>query len=192
MAESTGQNSTSLGEIIGAGLGGPLGAKIGKYIGEQVGSYSGDKKEEEQQSENQDSDEQKKKGGNCSNSTDGEGENQTSDEQSNDEEEEKKKTPRYALWIDENDTPENWWDKLPDFDPRVYDAIAMEQASACVKYIFDGLPDIHELETMMEARKNRKNCARLKTNVPRTKIVKPKEIKYNTTIDSWLTKDATY
>ena len=58
----------------------------------------------------------------------------------------------------------------------MYDAISMEQAAACVKYIFDELPDIHELENMMEARKNRKNCARLKTSVPRTKIVKPKEL----------------
>lgn len=36
------------------------------------------------------------------------------------------KTPLFKLEIEENDLPENWWDKLPDFDPRVYDAIAME------------------------------------------------------------------
>jgi hypothetical protein len=40
------------------------------------------------------------------------------------------KTPLYKLEIEENKLPENWWDKLPDFDPRVYDAIAMEQAEA--------------------------------------------------------------
>ena len=102
------------------------------------------------------------------------------------------KTPYYKLEIQENNLPENWWDKLPDFDPRVYDAIAMEQAAACVKYIFDGLPDMHELEHLIEAKKHRKICPRLKTQVPRTKIIKPKEIKYETTIDTWIKKDETY
>ena len=65
----------------------------------------------------------------------------------------------------------------------------MEQAEACVSYIFDGLPDMHELENLMEARKFRKICPRLKTKVPRTKIVKPKEIIYDTTVDSFIKKD---
>lgn len=68
----------------------------------------------------------------------------------------------------------------------------MEQAAACVKYIFDGLPEIHELEHLIESRKNRKTCPRLKTQVPRTKVIKPKEIKYETTIDTFMKKDQTY
>ena len=99
------------------------------------------------------------------------------------------KTPYYKLEIEENKLPENWWDKLPDFDPRVYDAIAMEQAAACVDYIFKGLPDMRELEHEMEARKNRKTCPRLKTQVPRTKVIKPKEVKCETTIDTFIKKD---
>ena len=51
---------------------------------------------------------------------------------------------------------------LPDFDPRIYDAISMEQAAACVKYVFDGIPEIHDLEHMIESRKNRENDVRLK------------------------------
>ena len=99
------------------------------------------------------------------------------------------KTPLFKLEIEENNLPENWWDKLPDFDPRVYDAIAMEQAAACVKYIFDGLPDIHELENMIESRKNPKTCPRLKTQVPRTKVTIPKEVKCEVKIDSFIKKD---
>lgn len=68
----------------------------------------------------------------------------------------------------------------------------MEQAAACVKYIFDGLPDIHDLNNTMEARKNRKICPRLKAEVPRTKVIKPKEIIYDTKIDDFIKKDQTY
>lgn len=133
--------------------------------------------------------ESKAKGGGCSGGT-SKGVNgySTSDGQCHKSPE----TPKFKLKIDENDVPENWWDKLPDFDPRVYDAISMEQAAACVKYVFDGLPDIHDLENVIESRKDRKVCPRLKTNVPRTKIVKPKEIKYETTIDSWMKDNQTY
>lgn len=102
------------------------------------------------------------------------------------------KTPLFKLEIEENNLPENWWDKLPDVDPRVYDAIAMEQAAACVKYIFDGIPDIHELENMIESRKNPKTCPRLKTQVPRTKIRIPKSVKCEVKIDSFIKKDQTY
>ena len=35
-------------------------------------------------------------------------------------------TPKYKMEIEVNDLPENWWDKIPDFDPRIYDAIALE------------------------------------------------------------------
>lgn len=80
--------------------------------------------------------------------------------------------------------PENWWDKLPDFDPRVYDAIMMEQAEACVNYIFNGLPDMNELMNQMESFKFRKTCPRLKVQVPRTKVIRPSEINYDVTIDS--------
>lgn len=48
---------------------------------------------------------------------------------------------------------------------------------------------MHELENSMEARGFRKICPRLKVQVPRTKVVKPKEIIYNTTIDSFIKKD---
>ena len=102
------------------------------------------------------------------------------------------KTPLFKLEIEENNLPENWWDKLPDFDPRVYDAISMEQAAACVKYIFDGIPDIHELENMIESRKNPKTCPRLKTQVPRTKVRIPKEVKCEVKIDQFIKKDQTY
>ena len=102
------------------------------------------------------------------------------------------KTPKYKLEIEDNYLWENWWDKLPDFDPRVYDAIMMEQAEACVNYIFQGLPDMHELENALEAKKFRKICPRLKTQVPRTKVIKPKEIKYTTRIDDFIKEDRTY
>lgn len=68
----------------------------------------------------------------------------------------------------------------------------MEQAAACVKYIFSGMPDVHELEHLIEARKDRKICPQLKVCVPRTKVIKPKEIKYETVIDAWVKKDQTY
>ena len=68
----------------------------------------------------------------------------------------------------------------------------MEKAAACVKFIFDQLPDMHEQENLMESRKNRKTCPRLKTQVPRTKLIKPKEIRYETTIDSFMRKDVAY
>lgn len=56
-------------------------------------------------------------------------------------------------------------------------------------YIFEGLPDIHELENQMEARKHRKTCPRLKTQVPRTKVIKPQEVKCEVKIDSFIKKD---
>ena len=65
----------------------------------------------------------------------------------------------------------------------------MEKAAACVKYIFYGLPDVHELENSMEARGFRKICPRLKTKVPRTKIIRPKEIIYDTRISDFIKKD---
>lgn len=65
----------------------------------------------------------------------------------------------------------------------------MEKAAACVKYIFDGLPDVHELENSMEARGFRKICPKLTVQVPRTKVIRPKEIIYDTTIDTFITKD---
>lgn len=132
----------------------------------------------------------KTKGGSCSGGSGGAGcgEYSASDGQCHKSPE----TPKFKLEIQENYLPENWWDKLPDFDPRVYDAIAMEQAAACVKYVFDGLPEIHELEHLIEARKFRKICPRLKTQVPRTKVIKPKEIKYETTIDTFIKDNETY
>ena len=51
---------------------------------------------------------------------------------------------------------------------------------------------MHELENSMEARKNRKTCPRLKTQVPRTKVIKPKEVIANTPIDDFLRSDETY
>ena len=179
------------GQAAGQVYGGPLGGMVGQKVGESVGSFAGDKIEEMQSDDSGDDkegEEEKKRGGNCSGNSEGDGEYKASDGQCHKTPE----TPRYKLEIEDNDIPENWWDKLPDFDPRVYDAIALEQAAACVKYVFDGLPDVHELENMMESRKNRKTCSRLKTNVPRTQIVKPKELKYTTTIDSWMKKDSTY
>ena len=174
----------AVGESVGGAYGGPLGAMAGKYVGEKVGEKVGDAVEEKAKEES------KKKGGGCSGGT---GAQSVEDYSASDGQCHKSpKTPKFKLKIEENSVPENWWDKLPDFDPRVYDAIAMEQAAACVKYVFDGLPDMHELENMIEARGFRKICPRLKTNVPRTKIVKPREIKYETTIDTWVKDDATY
>lgn len=140
--------------------------------------------------EGEEEDSSKKTGGGCSGGSGGSGVGTycASDGQCH----KTPKTPKLTLEIEKNTLPENWWDKLPDFDPRVYDAIAMEQAAACVKYIFDELPDIRELEHLIEARKNRKICPKLKTQVPRTKVKKPKEIKYETTIDTFIKEDETY
>lgn len=151
--------------------------------------FKDDTKQEESKQE-ESKKEEKKKGGGCGAGSGGAGvgEYSASDSQCH----KTPKTPYFKLEIQENNLPENWWDKLPDFDPRVYDAIAMEQAAACVKYIFDGLPEIHELEHLIEARKFRKICPRLKTQVPRTKVIKPNEIKYETTIDTFIKKDQTY
>lgn len=163
------------GEAIGSYYGGPIGGMVGKWlsekIGEMAGSYIGDKTEDavEDKKEEKENEEKKKRGGGCSSGPGGQSDYKASDGQCHASPE----TPKFKLEIEENDVPENWWDKLPDFDPRVYDAISMEQAAACVKYIFDGLPDMHELENKMEARKFRKICPRLKTQVPRTKIVRP-------------------
>ena len=44
----------------------------------------------------------------------------------------------------------------------------------------------------MEARGFRKICPRLKTKVPRTKIIRPKEIIYDTRISDFIKKDQTY
>ena len=170
--------------------GGPLGNIIGQYIDGNTGSFSGDKflvksREGEEESGGES---QKKKGGSCSGDSSGNENYKASDGQCH-------KTPdkpKEKLEIEENTIPENWWDKLPDFDPRVYDAISMEQAAACVKYVFEGLPDMHELENQIEARKHRKICPRLKADVPRTKIVKPREVIYTTRADSWITKDQAY
>ena len=41
----------------------------------------------------------------------------------------------------------------------------------------------------MEARKNRKTCPRLKTQVPRTKVIKPHEVKCEVKIESFIKKD---
>lgn len=98
-------------------------------------------------------------------------------------------TPKLKLEIEENDLPENWWDRLPDFDPRVFDAILMEQSKACVDYIFSGLPDMHDLENQIESNKNPKTCPRLTTQVPRTKVIKPLEVIYDTPIDAFIKTD---
>lgn len=108
-------------------------------------------------------------------------------------EEEKHKAPEkptYKLEIEDNDIPENWWDKLPDYEPRVEDAIMIKKASACVKEIMGF--DVFALEHKMEARKFRKTCMDLKTQVPRTQVIAPKEITYDTKIDSFIRKDVAY
>ena len=38
----------------------------------------------------------------------------------------------------------------------------------------------------------RKTCPRLKTQVPRTKVIKPKEVKCEVKIESFIKKDQTY
>lgn len=68
--------------------------------------------------------EQKKKGGGCSGGSNGAGVGDYSTAEGGCHK--NPKTPLFKLEIEENKLPENWWDKLPDFDPRVYDAIAME------------------------------------------------------------------
>lgn len=134
----------------------------------------------------------KNRGGGCSGGSGGAGSKNPTYSASDGQCHKTPKQPHFKLEIQENNLPENWWDRLPDFDPRVYDAIAMEQAAACVKYVFDGIPEIHDLENYMQARGFRKICPRLKTQVPRTKVIKPKEIKYETTIDGFIKKDQTY
>ena len=192
-AAAGGQAGAAAGEAIGTSYAGPIGGMVGKYIGEKIGSWLGDKAEDElkEQAENAGGDgggdEEKKKGGACGGGS-GSGAYKASDKQCH----KTPKPPKFKLEIDENDIPENWWDKLPDFDPRVYDAIAMEQAAATVDYIFKGLPPMPEIENKIEARKGRKTCPKLKANVPRTKVIKPKEVKYETTIDTWMKKDQTY
>lgn len=126
------------------------------------------------------------KGGSCSKKVVGVDDYQCSDGQCHKTPE----TPKYKMEIEKNDLPENWWDKLPDFDPRVYDAISLEQASACVSHVFD--TDIPELEHKMMARAFRKTCPKTKVQVPRTSAKKPNEIRYDTKIDDFIKKDETY
>lgn len=98
-------------------------------------------------------------------------------------------TPKHKLEIEKNDIPENWWDKLPDFDPRVYDAMMIGAAGACVNYIM--ADDIDKLELKMEARKLRKSKT-VKTQVPRTTVAAPTEITYDTKIDDFIKTDVAY
>ena len=173
-----------LGSVIGGLALGPVGAVIGDKIQNDISDD--DKKEEEQQKP------QKKKGGSCSGNSSSDSSSSCNNPIGEQTPEEAPKTPKFKLKIDENDIPENWWDKIPDFDPRVYDAISMEQSAACVGYIFDGLPEIHDLEHQIEARKFRKICPRLKTQVPRTKVIMPKSIKYDTKIDAFIKDNVAY
>jgi hypothetical protein len=170
------------GAAIGSAYGGPIGGMIGQYIGEKIGEEVG--------SQVEDTIKEKAKGGGCGGGAGGAGSGQYS--ASDGACHKNPKTPLYKLEIEENQLPENWWDKLPDFDPRVYDAIAMEQAAACVDYIFQGLPDMHEIEHGIKANGFRKTCPRLKTQVPRTKVIKPKEVKCEVKIESFIKKDQTY
>ena len=182
--ENYSQERGLLGSVIGGLALGPVGAVIGDKIQDAISDD--DKKEEEQQKP------QKKKGGSCSGNSSSDSSSSCNNPIGEQTPEEAPKTPKFKLKIDENDIPENWWDKIPDFDPRVYDAISMEQAAACVGYIFDGLPEIHDLEHQIEARKFRKICPRLKTQVPRTKVIMPREIKYDTKIDAFIKDDVAY
>ena len=198
IAQDRGEAGAAMGETIGSAYAGPMGGIVGKYIGEKLGKYIGEKvgdkaedkiKELNKEDEEKEDKPEKKKGGSCGGGSQGQDQEQTSD---GGQCHASPETPKFKLEIEENEVPENWWDQLPDFDPRVYDAIAMEKAAACVKYIFYGLPDVHELENSMEARGFRKICPRLKTKVPRTKIIRPKEIIYDTTVDTFIKKDQTY
>ena len=181
-----------LGSVIGGLALGPVGAVIGDKIQDAISDDEEDDKKEEDKNEEEQQKPQKKKGGSCSGNSSSDSSSSCNNPIGEQTPEEAPKTPRFKLKIDENDIPENWWDKIPDFDPRVYDAISMEQAAACVEYIFDGLPEIHDLEHQIEARKFRKICPRLKTQVPRTKVIMPKSIKYDTKIDAFIKDDVAY
>jgi hypothetical protein len=181
-AQAGGQAGAAIGSAYGGPIGGMVGQYVGEKVGEQVGSYVGDQVEETVK--------EKAKGGGCGGGSGGAGSGQYS--ASDGACHKNPKTPLYKLEIEENKLPENWWDKLPDFDPRVYDAIAMEQAEACVNYIFQGLPDMHEVENQIQSNGFRKTCPRLKTQVPRTKVIKPKEVKQEVKIESFIKKDQTY
>lgn len=181
-AQAGGQAGAAIGSAYGGPIGGMIGQYVGEKVGEQVGSYVGDQVEETVK--------EKAKGGGCGGGSGGAGSGQYS--ASDGACHKNPKTPLYKLEIEENKLPENWWDKLPDFDPRVYDAIAMEQAEACVNYIFQGLPDMHEVENQIQSNGFRKTCPRLKTQVPRTKVIKPKEVKQEVKIESFIRKDQTY
>ena len=183
--ENYSQERGLLGSVIGGLALGPVGAVIGDKIQDKVTEDDKEKEEEQQKP-------QKKKGGSCSGNSSSDSSSSCNNLIGEQTPEEAPKTPKFKLKIDENDIPENWWDKIPDFDPRVYDAISMEQAAACVEYIFDGLPEIHDLEHQIEARKFRKICPRLKTQVPRTKVQKPREIKYDTKIDAFIKDNVAY
>ena len=183
--EDYSQERGLLGSVIGGLALGPVGEVIGDKIQDKVTEDDKEKEDEQQKP-------QKKKGGSCSGNSSSDSSSSCNNPIGEQTPEEAPKTPKFKLKIDENDIPENWWDKIPDFDPRVYDAISMEQAAACVEYIFDGLPEIHDLEHQIEARKFRKICPRLKTQVPRTKVKKPREIKYDTKIDAFIKDDVAY
>lgn len=193
--QAGGQAGAAIGSAYGGPIGGMIGQYVGEYVGEQVGSYVGDMVEdqvkdmvEEQiQGSDEEQEEKKKGGGPCGSGAGGAGSGQYS--ASDGACHKNPKTPLYKLEIEENKLPENWWDKLPDFDPRVYDAIAMEQAEACVNYIFQGLPDMHEVENQIQSNGFRKTCPRLKTQVPRTKVIMPKSVKQEVKINSWMKKD---
>ena len=175
-----------LGSVIGGLALGPVGAVIGDKIQDKVTEDDKEKEDEQQKPQ------KKKGGGGCSGNSSSDSSSSCNNPIGEQTPEEAPKTPKFKLKIDENDIPENWWDKIPDCDPRVYDAISMEQAAACVEYIFDGLPEIHDLEHQIEARKFRKICPRLKTQVPRTKVIMPKSIKYDTKIDAFIKDDVAY
>ena len=179
-----GQAGAAIGSAYGGPIGGMIGQYVGEYVGEKVGSEVGDMVEDQVK------DMAKSKGGGCGGGSGGAGSGQYS--ASDGACHKNPKTPLFKLEIEENDLPENWWDKLPDFDPRVYDAIAMEQAAACVDYIFQGLPDMHETAHEIQSNGFPKTCPRLKTQVPRTKVIKPKEVKCEVKIESFIKKDQTY
>ena len=184
--ENDKQERGLLGSVIGGLALGPVGEVIGDKIQDKVTEDDKEKEDEQQKPQ------KKKGGGGCSGNSSSDSSSSCNNPIGEQTPEEAPKTPKFKLKIDENDIPENWWDKIPDFDPRVYDAISMEQAAACVEYIFDGLPEIHDLEHQIEARKFRKICPRLKTQVPRTKVIMPKSIKYDTKIDAFIKDDVAY